>query len=128
MRCPSPAFVQQLFRVCPHEPWWLSRQQFLAYATQAKLDLSDEQRAQLAAGQRRYQGAFSALAKERSAINSALVNAAAPCKDGLKKARRPAVRCLRSFSMPGFMPGLLSIRVLWLLAWPCGMSTPGRSH
>lgn len=53
---------------------------------QAKLDLSDEQRGTLAAALRRYQGAFGALAKERTAINAALVSAATPGKDGLSQA------------------------------------------
>ena len=60
-------------------------------APQEKLDLSDDQKGTLAAALHRYQGAFGALAKERSAINAALVAAATPGKDGLKKVRHIAV-------------------------------------
>lgn len=61
-----------------------------ALPSQEKLDLSDDQRGALAAALHRYQGAFGALAQERSAINAALVAAATPGKDGLKKVRRAA--------------------------------------
>ncbi|KAK9905079.1 hypothetical protein WJX75_009409 [Coccomyxa subellipsoidea] len=50
------------------------------------LDLGDDQRAALVAAQRRYRGALRALAKERATINAAMAAAAAPGKDGLKKA------------------------------------------
>jgi hypothetical protein len=60
-----------------------------ADAAQEKLDLTDEQRAALAASHRRYRGALGALAKERASINAALAAAAAPGKDGMKK-----VHCL----------------------------------
>lgn len=53
--------------------------------------MSDDQKSTLAAALHRYQGAFSALAQERSAINAALVAAATPGKDGLKKVRCSAV-------------------------------------
>ena len=56
------------------------------WPVQAKMDLSDEQRATLAAALRRYQGAIGALAKERTAINAALGKAATPGKDGLSQA------------------------------------------
>ncbi|BDA49669.1 hypothetical protein COCOBI_14-2890 [Coccomyxa sp. Obi] len=52
----------------------------------ATLDLGDDQRAGLVAAQRRYRGALRALAKERATINAAMAAAAAPGKDGLKKA------------------------------------------